>query len=84
PEMPGTGTIHLPKRARDVRQIEAVGNQPAGRAFLFPTADDFRLDCRTNAMLGFRFQEGPRHEEYGAVAVFTDKHCDKWDIIEPN
>lgn len=82
--MPGTGTIHLPKRARDVRQIEAVGNQPAGRTFLFPTADDFRLDCRTNAMLGFRFQEGRRHKEYGAVAVFTDKCGSKRKLFEPN
>ena len=82
--MPGTGTIHLLKEARDVRQIEAVCHQPAGRAFLFPTADDFRLDWQTNAMLGFKYQEGPRHEEYDTVAVFTDKHCDKWDVIEPN
>jgi hypothetical protein len=31
--------------------------------------------------LGVKFNEQPRHEAYGAVAVFEDLYGNKWDLI---
>ncbi|WP_256509881.1 hypothetical protein [Crossiella sp. SN42] len=32
---------------------------------------------------GVRFPEEPRHEAYGAVAVFEDLYGNKFDLIQP-
>ena len=32
---------------------------------------------------GVAFQEAPRHEAYGTVAVFSDLYGNLWDLIEP-
>lgn len=29
------------------------------------------------------FEEGPREETYGAVAVFRDLYGNRWDLIQP-
>jgi len=29
------------------------------------------------------FEEQPRHEPYGTVAVFRDLYGNRWDLIEP-
>jgi hypothetical protein len=29
------------------------------------------------------FEEDPRHESYGIVAVFRDIYGNRWDLIEP-
>lgn len=81
---PGAGTPLLLAKARGERQGAAVGNQSGGRVFLFLTTDDFWRDYRTYVKRGVEFQEEPRREEYGTVAVFTDKFGNKWDLIEPN
>ena len=81
---PGAGTPLLLAKARGERQSAAVGNQSGGRVFLFLTTDDFWRDYRTYVKRGVEFQEEPRREEYGTVAVFTDKFGNKWDLIEPN
>ena len=81
---PGAGTNLLLAKAEDERQCAAIGNQSGGRVFLFLTTDDFWRDYRTYLERGIEFQEEPRHEEYGTVAVFTDKFGNKWDLIEPN
>ena len=33
--------------------------------------------------LGVEFEEQPRHEPYGKVAVFRDLYGNRWDLIEP-
>ena len=80
---PGAGTCLLLAKANDERQIAAIGNQSGGRVFLFLTTDDFWRDFRTYKGRGVEFQEEPRHEEYGLVAVFADKFGNQWDLIEP-
>ena len=79
---PGAGTSLLLAEAKGERQRTAIGNQSGGRVFLFLTTDDFWRDYRTYVMRGVEFQEEPRHEEYGTVAVFKDKFGNKWDLIE--
>ncbi len=81
---PGAGTCLLLAKANGERQIAAIGNQSGGRVFLFLTTDDFWRDFRTYRSRGVEFQEEPRHEEYGLVAVFTDKFGNQWDLIEPD
>ena len=79
---PGAGTSLLLAKAEGERQIAAIGNQSGGRVFLFLTTDNFWRDYRTYKSRGVAFQEEPRHEEYGIVAVFTDKYGNQWDLIE--
>ena len=81
---PGSGTNLLLAKAEGERQGAAIGNQSGGRVFLFLTTDDFWRDHRIYVERGVEFQEEPRHEEYGTVAVFTDKFGNKWDLIEPS
>ena len=80
---PGDGTPLLLAKAEGERQRAAIGNQSGGRVFLFLTTDDFWRDYRAYKSRGVAFQEEPRHEEYGTVAVFTDKYGNLWDLIEP-
>ena len=79
---PGAGTSLLLAEAKGERQNGAIGNQSGGRVFLFLTTDNFWRDYRTYASRGVAFQEKPRHEEYGIVAVFKDKYGNQWDLIE--
>ena len=50
--------------------------------FLFLTTDNFWRDYRNYMVRGVEFQQEPRHEEYGMVAVFADKYGNRWDLIE--
>ena len=79
---PGAGACLLLAKARGERQSAAIGNQSGGRVFLFLTTDDFRRDYRTYMKRGVEFQEEPRHEKYGMVAVFKDRYGNRWDLIE--
>ena len=58
------------------------GTSPGGRVFLFLTTDDFWRDYRAYMKRGVEFQEEPRREEYGMVAVFEDRYGNRWDLIE--
>ena len=60
-----------------------VGDQAAGRVFLFLQTDDFDADHARMKTAGVRFLEAPRREPYGAVAVFEDLYGNRWDLIEP-
>ena len=79
---PGNGTRLLLAKAQGKRQTAAIGRQSGGRVFLFLTTDDFWRDYRAFRSRGVEFQQEPRHEEYGTVAVFKDKYGNLWDLIE--
>jgi catechol 2,3-dioxygenase-like lactoylglutathione lyase family enzyme len=82
---PGTsGTSLLLARAGTEEQAAMVGNQGAGRVFLFLRADDFRRDYARMRAGGVRFLEEPREESYGIVAVFQDLYGNKWDLLGPH
>jgi hypothetical protein len=67
-------------KAADERQRRA---QAGGRVFLFLYTDDSQRDHAAFQARGVVFEDGPREETYGTVAVFTDLHGNRWDLIEP-
>jgi len=64
-------------------QARGVGDQAAGRVFLFLETDDFDRDHAAWTAAGVTFLEEPRREPYGTVAVFQDLYGNKWDLIQP-
>jgi catechol 2,3-dioxygenase-like lactoylglutathione lyase family enzyme len=81
---PGSrGACVLLAKAKNKAERAAVGRQAGGRVFLFLRTDDFPRDDRRMKAAGVRFNEEPRRERYGTVAVFEDLYGNKWDLIEP-
>lgn len=70
--------------AKNARESAAVGSQAGGRVLLFLHTDDFERDYREMRARGVRFNEEPRHEAYGTVAVFEDLYGNKWDLLMPS
>jgi predicted enzyme related to lactoylglutathione lyase len=65
-------------------QTAAVGHQAGGRVGFFLETEDFALDAGRITAAGGLFEEQPRDEVYGRVAVFRDPFGNRWDLIEPN
>jgi catechol 2,3-dioxygenase-like lactoylglutathione lyase family enzyme len=78
----GAGTTLLLAKASNQNQEHCVGNQAGGRVFLFLHTDDFERDYETMRSRGVEFEEAPRREPYGAVAVFRDLYGNRWDLVE--
>ena len=79
---PGGGCGLLLARAVNERQAAAIGNQTGGRVFLFLETDDFARDHARMIAAGVTFEEAPRHEAYGIVAVWRDPFGNRWDLLE--
>ena len=47
------------------------------------STDDFWRDHQRYVAAGVVFEEEPRVEEYGTVAVFRDPLGNRWDLIQP-
>jgi catechol 2,3-dioxygenase-like lactoylglutathione lyase family enzyme len=77
----GAQTGFILARASGPEQAAAVGNQGAGRVWLFLETQDFAKDHARLVAAGVTFEEAPRHEPYGTVAVFADKFGNRWDLI---
>ena len=69
--------------AKTDEEKRGVGNQGAGRVWLFLHTDDFWRDHPVLQARGLHFLETPRSEVYGHVAVFEDLYGNKWDLLEP-
>jgi catechol 2,3-dioxygenase-like lactoylglutathione lyase family enzyme len=80
---PGGGVDLLLARAVGPEQTAAIGRQGGGRVFLFLETDDLARDHAAFQAGGVVFEEPPRREAYGAVAVFRDPWSNRWDLIEP-
>jgi catechol 2,3-dioxygenase-like lactoylglutathione lyase family enzyme len=76
------GTDFLLARAVG-EQASAIGRQGGGRVWLFLHTDDFAGDHARMVAAGVSFLEEPRHEAYGAVAVFEDLYGNRWDLLQP-
>ena len=76
------GTAILLAKATSKEQLERVGDQTGGRVFLFLETDDFHRDYQHLQRRGIVFEEKPRDEPYGTVAVFRDLYGNRWDLIE--
>lgn len=79
---PGAQTRIVLARAENDRQKAAIGDQGAGRVWLFLETDDFDRDFERLRAGGIHFEESPRHEVYGQVAVFRDPFGNRWDLIQ--
>ena len=79
---PGGGSNLLLARALG-DQAAAIGRQAGGRVGFFLTTPDFAADAARITGAGATFEEPPRHEPYGVVAVFRDPFGNRWDLIEP-
>jgi catechol 2,3-dioxygenase-like lactoylglutathione lyase family enzyme len=77
------GTALLLAEARTPAQSAVVGNQAGTRVGWFLTTDDFARDHARMLAKGVAFEEAPRHEPYGTVAVFHDLYGNRWDLIQP-
>lgn len=79
---PGGGLTLVLARAEGPDQRAAIGNQCGGRVWLFLETDDFARDHARMTAAGVVFEEPPRHEPYGVVAVWRDPWGNRWDLIQ--
>jgi len=77
------GGALLLAKAKKPEELAAVGNQFGGRVGLFAHVDDFDGAMSRLIEAGATFEDSPRHEPYGTVAVFRDLYGNRWDLIEP-
>jgi catechol 2,3-dioxygenase-like lactoylglutathione lyase family enzyme len=82
-EPAGGGVQLVLARAEGAVQAAAIGNQAGGRVWLFLQTDDFAADHARMLAAGVVFEEAPRHEVYGTVAVWRDPWGNRWDLIQP-
>lgn len=79
----GGGASLVLAQPSDPAQSAAIGAQGAGRVWLFLQTDDFARDAARIIAAGGQFEEAPRQEPYGRVAVWRDPWGNRWDLIEP-
>ena len=69
-------------KADGPEQIAAIGNQTGGRVGFFLHSDDFDRDFAAMKHAGVNFEETPRVEPYGKVAVWRDPWGNRWDLLQ--
>ncbi|NOD95839.1 VOC family protein [Ruegeria sp. HKCCD6228] len=69
-------------KADGPEQRAAIGNQTGGRVGFFLQTDDFQRDYTQMRANGVHFEETPRFESYGTVAVWRDPYGNRWDLIQ--
>lgn len=69
-------------RATTDDQRAHVGRQTGGRVAFFLCTDDFAADYERMRNSGVLFEEQPRQESYGEVAVFQDPFGNRWDLLQ--
>jgi catechol 2,3-dioxygenase-like lactoylglutathione lyase family enzyme len=79
---PPGGPNLLLARAATPEQESRIGDQTGGRVFLFLHTGDFWRDYEAMRSRGVIFQEAPREEAYGTVAVFEDLYGNRWDLLQ--
>jgi catechol 2,3-dioxygenase-like lactoylglutathione lyase family enzyme len=80
----GHGASLILARAEGKTQSTAIGNQAGTRVFLFLETDDFDRDHTNMLAAGVEFEEAPRDEIYGKVAVWRDPFGNRWDLLQRN
>jgi catechol 2,3-dioxygenase-like lactoylglutathione lyase family enzyme len=78
----GAGASLLLARASCEEQRARIGDQTGGRVALFLETDDLRRDHEHMRARGVLFEEEPREEAYGTVAVFRDLYGNRWDLLQ--
>lgn len=76
-------TALLLARAATSDQRRRIGDQTGGRVGFFLYTDDFAGEYERLRSAGVFFEETPRRESYGTVAVFRDLYGNRWDLLQP-
>ncbi|MDT9683215.1 VOC family protein [Streptomyces sp. TRM76323] len=76
-------TAVLLARAVSDGQEARIGDQTGGRVGWFLNTEAFERDYARLQAAGVVFEETPRYEPYGTVAVFQDLYGNRWDLIQP-
>jgi catechol 2,3-dioxygenase-like lactoylglutathione lyase family enzyme len=71
-------------QAATAGQEARVGDQTGGRVGWFLRTETFDADHERLRATGVVFEDEPRDEPYGRVAVFRDLYGNRWDLIEPS
>lgn len=71
-------------RATTDEQRDRIGDQTGGRVGFFVVTEDFSGAYARLRAAGVRFDEEPRYESYGVVAVFQDLYGNRFDLIQPS
>jgi catechol 2,3-dioxygenase-like lactoylglutathione lyase family enzyme len=79
---PHSETCFLIARAVGAQRT-AIGQHAGGRVGYFLHTDNFAAQQARMLAAGVQFEEAPRREPYGTVAVFHDLYGNRWDLIEP-
>lgn len=79
---PGGGCSLILGQADGPDQQGAIGNQTGGRVGFFLSTDDFVRDHAAMRTQGVIFEEAPRTESYGTVAVWRDPFGNRWDLVQ--
>ncbi|UGY94402.1 VOC family protein [Streptomyces gobiensis] len=75
-------TAVLLVRAATGGQEARIGDQTGGRVGWFLNTEAFERDYERMRAAGVAFEEAPRQEPYGTVAVFRDLYGNRWDLIQ--
>lgn len=78
----GAETALLLAKAVTEKQTAAIGMQTGGRVGFFLHTDKFDVDYRRLRDADVCFEEAPRTEVYGKVAVFQDPFGNRWDLLQ--
>ena len=78
---PGGGSAVVLAKAVNGEQEAAIGKQTGGRVSFFLESRDFDEDHADFVAAGVLFEETPRREPYGMVAVFRDPFGNRWDLL---
>lgn len=81
PSGPGESGLLLGRAATD-EQRTRVGDQTGGRVGFVLATDDFAGAHRRMLAHRVQFEEEPRLESYGTVAVFRDLYGNRWDLLQ--
>ncbi|EPX80293.1 VOC family protein [Litoreibacter arenae] len=79
---PDAQTRILLAKAADNAQSAAIGKQTGGRVGFFLHSDAFDADYTRMLAAGVTFEESPREESYGKVAVWSDPWGNRWDLLQ--
>ena len=79
----GAATIVIAEASGE-GQAAIVGNQGAGRVWLFLETDSLARDYNRFKQHGVEFVREPVVQPYGQVAVFQDLYGNQWDLIQRN
>jgi len=79
---PDAQTRILLAEAKGDAQLAAAGNQIGGRVGFFLHSDDFDADFVRMSDASVTFEETPRDEPYGKVAVWRDPWGNRWDLLQ--